>query len=349
MNRQKNAQQEPQFGYDAKCILRDILTNLGRREMEIEELRKHLCSIFDFDPYKAFKRILFPDKEGVINADILLKFMKENGFHDLNVLDFPAMFEFYSMSRNSSLLSYHEFLAILLPFTNPILRARITQLQQSGVRPYEYDPSDASLFETTEQTKYLAPDIEQALSKLIFTELMLQAETKAMSYRMAQTYGFTAEAAFRAVKANYKLFNEVAVSDFLKSFSDGLTRPCSRKTSPSKKSRSVKKYDEHAQHMNAIIRRMDLDGNGHVTLEEFRRSMGFASKTVIKSRTWIPKGVSGPKNYRPSTQSLNTNVSHSAVNLLLQHEGRFDDQSIQKTDQHHTMSDFENLRTNTLE
>lgn len=84
MNRQKSAQQVAQFGHDAKCILRDILTNIGHREVEIEELRKQLCSIHDFNPYLAFKRILFPDKEGVLDGNMLMRFMRENGFHDLN-------------------------------------------------------------------------------------------------------------------------------------------------------------------------------------------------------------------------------------------------------------------------
>ena len=76
------------LGYDALVILRDILINLGKKEMSIENLRCTLCSIHDFDPYLAFKRILNPSKSGVLEIDHFYRFMLENGFDDLNRHDY---------------------------------------------------------------------------------------------------------------------------------------------------------------------------------------------------------------------------------------------------------------------
>lgn len=167
---------------------------------------------------------------------------------------------------------------------------------------------------------------------------MLQAETKAMSFRMAQTYGFTAEAAFKSVKGRYKILQESSVSDFLKSFSEGLTQPVSQFSSGKKRAaaRSVKKYDAHAVLMNAIIRRMDLDGTGHVTLDEFRRAMGFSCKVVMKKRQWLPFNENGVRNSPPVRQvaaavaqlrlsQADTNAQ-SAAQVTVTHEEDADEQ-----------------------
>ena len=116
------------FGYDSKVLLKDTLVNLGQQEIEIEDLRQKLCSIPDFDPYLAFKRIAYPEDKNFIDEHSLLRFMKENEYGDLHALDFVPLVKYFALSTQRSALSYQEFLGLILPCANPTLRCHVVQL-----------------------------------------------------------------------------------------------------------------------------------------------------------------------------------------------------------------------------
>ena len=65
------------FGYDCKVLLRDLLINVGKKELEIEKCRQQLCSIYDFDPFIAYKRLCYTeDDNSNIDRQSMLLFMK---------------------------------------------------------------------------------------------------------------------------------------------------------------------------------------------------------------------------------------------------------------------------------
>lgn len=132
------------FGYDSKVLLRDMLVNLGQQEMEIEDLRQKLCSIPDFDPYVAFKRISYSENVDLIDEQSLEKFMKENQYTDLHGLDFAPVVQYFALGARRKALSYQEFLGLVLPCANPILRSHVIQLQQCAVRPPAYSAVDGA-------------------------------------------------------------------------------------------------------------------------------------------------------------------------------------------------------------
>ena len=113
------------FGYDSKILLRDVLMSLGQKELEIEELRQRLCSVPDFDPYLAFKRIVYPESCGYIDGSSLVKFMKENQHEDLHILDFEPLVRYFSLRPKAKTLSYQEFLGLILPCASPLLRCHV--------------------------------------------------------------------------------------------------------------------------------------------------------------------------------------------------------------------------------
>ena len=71
--------------------------------------------------------------------------MKQNNYTDLNEIDFIPLIKYFSLKPNSSSntqLSYQEFLGLILPCSNPMLRSHVIQLQQSSVRPPAYAASN---------------------------------------------------------------------------------------------------------------------------------------------------------------------------------------------------------------
>ena len=64
---------------------------------------------------------------GGINPEALLKFMRENGYRDLLLQDVAPVLKYYCVGEQEYSLDFQEFLGIVLPCENPILRAEVTQ------------------------------------------------------------------------------------------------------------------------------------------------------------------------------------------------------------------------------
>jgi Ca2+-binding EF-hand superfamily protein len=82
------------ISYDTKLKLKDVFTCLGQEEIGIEKLRQVLASLKEFEPYASFKRI---DREGsgYITPSKLSKFLKENGYREIEKEDTLYMIRYF--------------------------------------------------------------------------------------------------------------------------------------------------------------------------------------------------------------------------------------------------------------
>ena len=110
------------MNHDARLVLHQMLVTMGKKEAQIELVRQQLCSEADFDPHVAFR--LLKEKKG-ISADSMSRFFAQQGISVPKPLLEQVLKKRYSY--------FKDFLVLVLPATNPILRARITQLQQCHV------------------------------------------------------------------------------------------------------------------------------------------------------------------------------------------------------------------------
>ena len=135
----------------------------------------------DFEPYTAFKRM---DRRntGYIDAESLTQFMRENGYRELEPADFKQMIKYFDLDGDG-LLSYHDFLQMLLPCDDAYLRAAASQ------RPNNELPSN----------ELLPMRVERALSQLIFKEVRLQIKSDIMKRALENAYDYTVQKAFHAI------------------------------------------------------------------------------------------------------------------------------------------------------
>jgi hypothetical protein len=68
----------------------------AEEESAIEKLRQILCSMEDFEPYTAFKRI-DRGNTGFIDKTSLCQFERENGFRELEPNDFLTVIRYFDL------------------------------------------------------------------------------------------------------------------------------------------------------------------------------------------------------------------------------------------------------------
>lgn len=104
-------------------------------ERFIEVKRQILCDKTDFEPYVAFQRLTRSNSSG-ISAGNIQRFLSEN-LIDVNLDRCRILHSHYDSSKNG-LLSYKEFLEIVLPKEHPDLRAFVTQRECYDIKEEEY-------------------------------------------------------------------------------------------------------------------------------------------------------------------------------------------------------------------
>ena len=96
------------FGHESKLKLKELLVYTAESEIGIEKMRQILAAMRDFEPYTAFKRI-DRNNTGYISGSALCKFMRENGFRELEPDDFARMIKYFDLDGDRK-LNYHDFL-----------------------------------------------------------------------------------------------------------------------------------------------------------------------------------------------------------------------------------------------
>ena len=118
-----------------KLAISNFITKICALERQIELKRQTLCDRNDFEPYVAFQRLLRTGTEGVTSSNIV-KFLSEN-LIDVRIADARNLLLHYD-NDGDGLLSYKEFLEIVLPKEHPDLRAFVTQRECFAIKEEEY-------------------------------------------------------------------------------------------------------------------------------------------------------------------------------------------------------------------
>lgn len=141
-----------------KDELADLLLAIGESERQVELMRQILGEQPDFEPYAAYTR-LDENRKGKVDEVDLLYFLEGNGI-PVEQAETRAVFHKYDLDEDG-LLSYNEFLEMVLPSSDPDLRAVICQRPNYEVRRHEV----------------LSHEIEYALSSLIHSEIKLKKKS----------------------------------------------------------------------------------------------------------------------------------------------------------------------------
>lgn len=82
------------LSYDTKLKLKDLFVCYAEEELALEKLRQVLCSIKEFEPYAAFKRI-DRDDSGYLNAKKISQFLRENGYREITKDDLVYLIRYF--------------------------------------------------------------------------------------------------------------------------------------------------------------------------------------------------------------------------------------------------------------
>lgn len=120
-------------------IQRSTITNFIMKvcslERYIEIKRQMLCDKDDFEPYVAFQRLARNGQNGISSANVM-QFLSEN-LIDMSLAKCRLILNHYD-SDQDGLLSYKEFLELVLPKEHPELRAFVTQRECYDINSEEY-------------------------------------------------------------------------------------------------------------------------------------------------------------------------------------------------------------------
>lgn len=226
------------FGYDSKLKLKELLLFIAEQELAIEKMRQILAAIQDFEPYAAFKRI-DRNGSGFIGAKEICQFQRENGYREISPEDLIFTINYFDLDDDGK-LNYHDFLQVLLPCDNPFLRSAATQRPNQELYPNEFLPMR----------------VERAMSQLIYREVKLHLKAENIKRSLESSYDFSVRAAFKAIDDwNYNYIDKQNLKRFLRSMGHLASK----------------------QEIVAILRRLDLDGDAKINLQEF----GEAIKTQL--------------------------------------------------------------------
>ena len=105
--------------------LREFFQTIGEFELQIEAQRQRIASIFEFEPYSAFMRL---DRTGTkaITAIDIATFLQENGRPQYSAKDCEPVITYFDVDEDRC-LSYQEFMQMVLPCDNLVLRADAAQ------------------------------------------------------------------------------------------------------------------------------------------------------------------------------------------------------------------------------
>lgn len=146
-----------------KSAISNFIMKICSLERYIEVNRQILSDKEDFEPYVAYQRLTRGSSVGITNSNVQ-RFLSEN-LIDLSTERCRNLVTHYDADKDG-MLSYKEFLEIVLPKEHPDLRAYVTQRDCYNIAEEEY-----LSYETEAAMAIL---FEREVS--IFTETMAQKE-----------------------------------------------------------------------------------------------------------------------------------------------------------------------------
>lgn len=218
------------LGYESERRLKNLLVAIGDGERDLEGARQRLCSIRDFAPHSAFQR-LDRDYSTQISSHEIVNFLRDNSVYHVLESEAYNLVQFFDSNGNGR-LSFQEFLQMVLPCEDNLLRNMT--LDRPSARVGRYD--------------HLPRDIELALTSVIEKEIDLQRRLEILKRELEVQYDYSPFAAFRSIdRYNSGRMDTVNAGAFLR------------------------QNGHYASEMEllAIIRRIDTDGDACVTYSEF--------------------------------------------------------------------------------
>ena len=218
------------LGYESERRLKNFLVGVGDGERNLEAARQRLCNIRDFAPHSAFER-LDRDMSAFISSNEVVNFLRDNSVYHVSESEAYSLIEFFDSDGNKR-LSFQEFLQLMLPCEDNILRNITLDRPSRRVGRYEYLPRD----------------IELAIANIIEKEIDLQRKLEILKRELEVQYDYSPFAAFRSIdRYNSGRVTTVELGSFLR------------------------QNGHYASEMEllAIIRRIDTDGDSTVTYSEF--------------------------------------------------------------------------------
>jgi len=207
-----------------KLLLSRVLLTLAESERRLEVLRIVLAQIPRFDPYSLFQAITPPGRELVAAVD-LGRFMGDSRGRDEDLRRFVKAVD----SDGDGLVTFPDFLAVLLPRTEAILRRDILN------RPSRY-------------TRELTLDAHLSSQRLLEAYLSSLRSIELDQYALTQHPDFNLMDSFRSIDLANATY--ATSTDFLEFFvSLGITDP---------------ELD-----VEALVRVLDTDKDGRVSYLEF--------------------------------------------------------------------------------
>ena len=144
------------LGYESERRLKNLLVAVGDGERDLEAARQRLCNIRDFAPHSAFER-LDRDFSGFLSPNEFVNFLRDNSVYHVSHDEAFELIKFFDSDGNNR-LSFQEFIQMILPCEDNLLR-NIT-LDRPSRRVGRYD--------------HLPRDIEIAITAVIEKEIDLQ-------------------------------------------------------------------------------------------------------------------------------------------------------------------------------
>ena len=211
--------------------LRELFQTLGNYELSIEALRQHLASLPEFEPYSAFLR-LDRSCSKCIRAQDILMFLQENNGAQYHQKDCEFIINYFDIDKDGA-LSYAEFLQMVLPCDNLVLRSEASQ-RQTGL----YNPMAGRLSQV----------VERGLCDFIEREIILHLKIESIKNQLLMRFDWNPNVAFQSCDANHEGFiTYKSLQIFLR----------------------LNGYFAPDEEILAIVRRIDADADQRINFQEF--------------------------------------------------------------------------------
>lgn len=218
------------LGFESERRLKNLLVAVCEGERDIEVARQRLCSIVDFALHSAFQRVDRSCSANISSHEIV-NFLRDNACYHVSESEALQLLQFFDCDGTNR-LSYQEFIQMLLPCEDNILRN--VALDRPSRRVGRFD--------------CLPRDIELAMTAIIEKEVDLARRLEVLKRELQIQHDYSPLASFRSVdKYNSGTIDTVNLGTYLRS------------------------HGHFANELDllAVIRRIDTNGTATVDFQEW--------------------------------------------------------------------------------
>lgn len=218
------------LSYGSSQKLKALMVAVGDGERDLEAARQRLCSIRDFALHSAFER-LDRDCSNSLSSREIVNFLRDNAVFHVSDSEAHALIRFFDSDGNQK-LTFQEFIQVLLPCEDNVLR-NIT-IDRPSIRVGRFEQ--------------LPRDIELAMSNVITKEVELARRLATLKRDLECSYDYSALTAYNTIdKFRTSALNTVNLGGFL---------------------REMGHFASETE-LIAIIRRLDTNGDASITYSEW--------------------------------------------------------------------------------